>query len=239
IMEEPQSHVLKELESYTVKEAPPTVYYVPGFITETEEAYLLQQVYKAPKPKWTQLSGRRLQNWDPGGLPHPKGMLVEELPDWLKTYANKISALGAFSGKTANHVLVNEYKPGEGIMPHEDGPLYFPTVTTISLGSHTLLDFYRPISTAQEQEGVPQTEENRYLLSLLVEPRSLLVLRDDMYTRFLHGVRGVARDTVTESVANLRAVSAELGDSLSRGTRVSLTIRHVPRVLKFVVLLAI
>ncbi|MBN3319086.1 ALKB6 dioxygenase, partial [Atractosteus spatula] len=211
-------------------QAPPTVYYVPGFITETEEAYLLQQVYKAPKPKWTQLSGRRLQNW--GGLPHPKGMLVEELPDWLKTYANKISALGAFSGKTANHVLVNEYKPGEGIMPHEDGPLYFPTVTTISLGSHTLLDFYRPISIVQEQEGVPQTEENRYLLSLLVEPRSLLVLQDDMYTHFLHGIRGVARDTVTESVANLRAVPAEPGDSLSRGTRVSLTIRHVPRVLK-------
>ena len=29
--------------------------------------------------------------------------------------------------------------------PHHDGPLYHPVVTTISLGSHTLLDFYRPV----------------------------------------------------------------------------------------------
>lgn len=51
-----------------------------------------------------------------GGLPHPKGMLAEKLPDWLLKYTNKISSLGAFAGKAANHVLVNEYKPGEGIM---------------------------------------------------------------------------------------------------------------------------
>lgn len=30
--------------------------------------------------------------------------------------------------------------------PHEDGPLFYPVVSTISLGSHTFLDFYRPIS---------------------------------------------------------------------------------------------
>ena len=28
--------------------------------------------------------------------------------------------------------------------PHEDGPLYYPTVSTISLGSHTMLDLYKP-----------------------------------------------------------------------------------------------
>lgn len=28
--------------------------------------------------------------------------------------------------------------------PHEDGPLYYPTVSTISLGSHTMLDLYEP-----------------------------------------------------------------------------------------------
>ena len=32
------------------------------------------------------------------------------------------------------------------LQPHEDGPLYYPTVSTISLGSHTLLDFYRPLT---------------------------------------------------------------------------------------------
>ena len=36
------------------------------------------QVNSAPKPKWKQLSNRRLQNW--GGQPHPKGMIAEKLP---------------------------------------------------------------------------------------------------------------------------------------------------------------
>ncbi|XP_013992583.1 alpha-ketoglutarate-dependent dioxygenase alkB homolog 6 isoform X1 [Salmo salar] len=227
-MEHPCS-IFEDLERYVVKDAPPTVYYIPDFITEDEESQLLQQVYKAPKTKWTQLSNRRLQNW--GGLPRPKGMLGEKLPDWLLKYCERISALGAFAGKTANHVLVNEYKPGEGIMPHEDGPLYHPTVTTISLGSHTLLDFYRPIS-AQELDEVPQTEESRYLLSLLVRPRSLLILQDDMYQRLLHGIQGTHHDSLTERVANLLAAGVQPGATLTRGTRVSLTVRHVPIVMK-------
>ncbi|MEJ1286895.1 spectrin repeat containing nuclear envelope family member 4 [Cricetulus griseus] len=123
-------------------EAPPLIYYVPDFISKEEEDYLLRQVFNAPKPKWTQLSGRKLQNW--GGLPHPRGMVPERLPPWLQRYVDKVSDLSLFGGLPANHVLVNQYLPGEGIMPHEDGPLYYPTVSTISLGSHTVLDFYEP-----------------------------------------------------------------------------------------------
>ncbi|KAL2094184.1 hypothetical protein ACEWY4_008903 [Coilia grayii] len=220
--------ITEELKEHVVTTAAPTVYYISDFITEAEEQYLLQEVYKAPKPKWTQLSGRRLQNW--GGLPHPKGMLAEKLPDWLLKYTNRISALGAFAGKAANHVLVNEYKPGQGIMPHEDGPLYHPTVTTISLGSHTLLDFYRPVS--QSEADGPQTEEKRFLFSLLLQRRSLLVLQDDMYKHLLHGIQNTCEDTVTETVVNLSSAAAHLGQTLTRDTRVSLTIRHVPKVLR-------
>ncbi|KAG9340167.1 hypothetical protein JZ751_021892 [Albula glossodonta] len=215
-MEESSCQALKELEHYVVKDAPPCVYYIPEYITEAEEAYLLQQFWFRDRVRQ-------------GGLPHPKGMLAEKLPDWLQQYAEKISALGTFAGKTANHVLVNEYNPGQGIMPHEDGPLYYPTVTTISLGSHTVLDFYHPISDVQD---VPQTEESRFLLSLLVERRSLLILRDSMYKHFLHGIQGAAQDTLTDRVANLSLTSGYAGDCLTRGTRVSLTIRHVPKILK-------
>lgn len=227
------------LEAFRITQAPPTVYYFPNFITESEEALLFQQVYSAPKPKWVHLSGRKLQNW--GGLPHPRGMLTENLPDWLQKYAEKISCLGLFDGKVANHVLVNEYLPGEGIMPHEDGPLYFPTVTTISLGSHTMLDFYRPVSKEQEgdseQVTMPQTEEERHFLSLLVEARSLLVLREDMYVKYLHGIKNVSSDVITENVANVASCNTKPGEMLNRGTRVSLTVRHVPKVLKTTIFL--
>ncbi|KYO25339.1 alpha-ketoglutarate-dependent dioxygenase alkB-like protein 6 [Alligator mississippiensis] len=187
------------LDPFRVQEAPPAAYYVPDFISEAEEARLLQQVYAAPKPKWTQLSGRRLQNW--GGLPHPKGLVPEPLPPWLQYWVEEVSALGVFGGQAANHVLVNEYCPGQGIMPHEDGPLYFPTVTTVSLGSPTLLDFYRPVCTEvpgdEPQVPAAQTEEQRHVLSLLLEPRSLLVLREELYSRYLHGIRAATSDALT------------------------------------------
>ncbi|KAF3176880.1 hypothetical protein TWF225_008536 [Orbilia oligospora] len=38
-----------------------------------------------------------------------------------------------------NHVLINEYPPGTGISPHEDGGAYFPVVCTVSLGAHIIL----------------------------------------------------------------------------------------------------
>ncbi|XP_069765066.1 alpha-ketoglutarate-dependent dioxygenase alkB homolog 6 isoform X3 [Narcine bancroftii] len=166
-------------------------------------------------------------------------MLAEKLPDWLDKCTKKISSIGLFSGRAANHVLVNEYNPGEGIMPHEDGPLYFPTVTTISLGSQTLLDFYHPIKRENEKGEVcfPQTEENRYFLSLLLEPRSLLVLKDDMYLTYLHGIRPVSEDIITEKVANLNSCNSKLGAILTRTKRVSLTVRYVPKVLKTTILL--
>lgn len=57
-------------------------YYVPNFITEEQETYLIDKVNNAPKPKWCQLKNRRLQNW--GGIPHAKGLIPEKIPDVSK-----------------------------------------------------------------------------------------------------------------------------------------------------------
>ena len=70
------------LEDYKVSGAPATVFYIPDFISATEERNLLDQISKTPNPRWTQLANRRLQNW--GGVPHPKGMIAETMPVWLK-----------------------------------------------------------------------------------------------------------------------------------------------------------
>ncbi|KAF4691656.1 Alpha-ketoglutarate-dependent dioxygenase alkB 6 [Perkinsus olseni] len=41
-----------------------------------------------------------------------------------------------------NHALVNDYERGcGGIMPHEDGPAYFPVVLIVCLGSATVMQF--------------------------------------------------------------------------------------------------
>ena len=121
----------------------------------------------------------------------------------------------------------------KGIMPHEDGPMYYPTVTTISLGSYTLLDFYKPIS---EANGSDADINERYMFSIFVEPRSLLVLQDDMYKIYLHGIKEVKQDLIhKDKIINFdRVQNYSLEDSkiIDRDTRISLTIRYVPKVLK-------
>ncbi|RNA07706.1 alpha-ketoglutarate-dependent dioxygenase alkB -like protein [Brachionus plicatilis] len=219
------------LESFRLEECPRTCYYIPDFITKDEEENLIQNVNSVPKPKWTCLKNRRLQNW--GGIPGAKGMVPEQIPEWLKGPCKKIFDLGFFKEKAPNHILINEYLPGQGIMPHSDGPLYFPTVSTISLGSHTFLDFYKPIE--EDNHEFDSSLENRYAFSLLLEPRSLVVLQDEMYTVLMHGIKEIDRDLVEEKkIFNFKKLGNLYSESefLSRKTRISLTIRHVPKVLK-------
>lgn len=364
--------VAMKFEDYRVEMAPPSAYYIPNFITEEEEARLVQQIYAAPKPKWKELSHRRLQNW--GGLPHPRGMVAEHIPTWLQQHMDRIAELGAFKEKRPNHVLVNEYLAGQGIMPHEDGPMFYPTITTISLSSHTILDLYTPRppdhpangdqeekrmkeesekketeekedvkeeenhqrhsapedtnmkhkdnrenrmdeeeededrkqnhqqlppstpkdddtretnskenvkkqkmenddantneqATEESDHSQPSSLQNRYVGSLLLAPRSLLILQDSLYTSHLHGIAEVTEDVLTHHILNLdqhgkgggreskkqdgkedkwqeggrEEEKLDLkegeplytpGKTLTRGTRISLTIRHVPKVLK-------
>uniref|UniRef100_A0AAG5CTJ9 Fe2OG dioxygenase domain-containing protein n=1 Tax=Anopheles atroparvus TaxID=41427 RepID=A0AAG5CTJ9_ANOAO len=214
---------------YAVPDCPPSIYYVPNFITEEEETSILQAISKTPKPRWTQLSNRRLINY--GGIPHPKGMIAEDMPVWLTQYVMRINQLNIFEqGIEANHVLVNEYLPGQGIMPHLDGPLFYPTIATISCGSHTVLEYDRQIEMGPSDNTSLVRES---VTKVLIEPCSLLVVKEDMYHKYFHSIKEQEQDTIDGNIANLRLLSkGKLGDVLPRGTRVSLTIRHVPKTSK-------
>ncbi|XP_076249527.1 putative RNA/DNA demethylase ALKBH6 isoform X2 [Calliopsis andreniformis] len=165
--------------------------YVPNFITEQEELEIIKHVNNAPLPKWTQLSHRRLQNW--GGIPHPKGMIAEEIPS-----------------------------------AHTDGPLFYPIVTTINCGSHTFLDFYKRLDNSQPQQLNLE-------FSLLLERRSLLILQKDLYHHYLHSIAERDTDVISKSVVKNLTLCGEQyseGQILKRDTRLSLTIRHVPKTSK-------
>lgn len=205
---------------YKVKHIPPTVYYIPNFINKDHENTILHHVYSAPKPKWTCLSNRRVQDY--GGVPHKNGMIVEKIPYWLEEYMEKIDQIGLFEGHKTNHVLVNEYLPGQGIMAHSDGPLFYPTITTISCGSHTVLEF------------VKNNESREKVCDLLLQQRSLVIIKDDMYSEYLHSISERLEDTIDESVKNLNYCGEgyTVGKVIKRLKRVSLTIRNVPKVCK-------
>ena len=66
------------------------------------------------------------------------------------------------------------------------------------------------------------------MTSLLVEPRRLLVLQDEMYRKLLHGIEEIHEDKIDDKICNLDN-SAVIGSIIPRNTRISLTIRHVPK----------
>lgn len=98
-----------------------------------------------------------------------------------------------------------------------------------------------PVHVLFQEESVPEAASSdyasRFLTSVLVEPRSLILVKDDMYNKYLHGIDETSKDNLTSSIANLDITKAKLDDTLERQTRISLTIRVVPKVLKAKILL--
>lgn len=209
-----------DIEQFKITEGPPSAYYIPNFISTNEEKHILDNFYSVPKPKWTYLSNRRLQDY--GGVPSEKGMIPEKIPSWLNIYMNKIHELNIFEGKRPNQILINEYEPGQGIMQHSDGPLFYPTIATISCGSHTILEFSE------------NNESRKKVCDILLEPLSLIIIKDDLYSKFLHSISERKVDGLTEDCVNFPHFcgTRNIGDILERTTRVSVTIRNVPKVLK-------
>lgn len=108
---------------------PSSAFYIPDFISEDEERVILDKIANAPKPRWKQLTHRRLQTW-PSDL--VKNALIDApLPQWLEepVVSRLVSMpVSAEEGghifissphQRPNHVLINEYPPGVGIMPHK------------------------------------------------------------------------------------------------------------------------
>lgn len=208
-----------DIVKFKVENGPPTIYYIPNFITAEEESHILKNVYSTPKPKWTNLSHRRLQDY--GGVPHEKGLIPEKIPDWLQIYTKKIDKLNIFE-KPANQILINEYLPGQGIMPHTDGPIFYPTIATVTCGSHTVLEF------------LENTENRDKVCELLLERCSLVIVKDDLYSKYLHSISERCSDVLSAKCVNLNNCGRQfdVGKTLERSTRISLTIRNVPKVLK-------
>jgi alkylated DNA repair protein alkB family protein 6 len=130
---------------------------------------------------------------------------------------------------TPNHVLINEYLPGQGIMPHKDGAAYHGIVCTVSLGASLCLDIY-----GTKEDGTIEAEPR---WKIYQEPRSLLITADKMYTDFLHGIADRKEDVDLDqkTVANwdlLRAPEAIKDGRSERQTRTSLTYRDVIKVSK-------
>ncbi|KAI1106311.1 hypothetical protein F4804DRAFT_330493 [Jackrogersella minutella] len=228
------------LEQVRIASLPPAAYYISDFITHEEEAMILDKIASAPKPRWKQLTHRRLQTW-PSDLINNK-LMDAPLPAWLHDpivprlksirLSESPDSSDIFSDslhQTPNHVLINEYPPGIGIMPHKDGAAYHPVVCTVSLGASLCLNIYK-----SKDDG---TLDPNPVWRVLQEPRSLLITTSALYTDFLHGIADITEDVELSegTVTNwnlLRSPDDFADGSNIRKTRTSLTYRDVMKVSK-------
>lgn len=222
------------LQQFCIRGLPETSYYIPNFIDEAQEEYVLQEIAKLPNTRWKMLTHRRLLSL-PSQLTGSAGdtLLASDMPPFLtKGILDKMKDLKIFQASPhsePNHCLVNEYLPGQGIMPHEDGPAYFPLTATVSLASPIVLEIYE-----KNEDGERQPEATWRILQ---EPRSLLITTGNMYKDTLHGISGVEKDVDLgpDTIANwqmLGDTNAFEDGTANRETRVSLTYRDVIKVAK-------
>lgn len=191
---------------------------------------------------WERMQTRDTQEFGSSTrCPCGRGLLREELPQWQMNVITALHNLGVFHPVLypANSVRLNAYTPGQGIHPHLDGPVYFPRAAIVSLGSHCIFDFYPRYDLDEDERGFSWDRDKEVpagpdmppalkpSMSLLLEPGSLLVFSGDAFIHHRHGISAVESDEIGPQVRNAKDIGLSVGDTLNRGRRVSLTIRHL------------
>ncbi|KAK6356940.1 hypothetical protein TWF718_001278 [Orbilia javanica] len=276
---------LLSLENYSIKSLPRNAYYIPSFLTPSESTTLLGHISKHPWTTLThrRLQPHPAPLTPSGHLLTAKSLpefLVTPVVERILSlyFASSSPPSSSSSSPTGdsnesnegkkkegifttsphtrpNHVLINEYPPGTGISPHEDGGAYFPVVCTVSLGGHIILEVTPKKKKAHDENNDDddandqsnhtanetnkrEEEERRY--KIFQEPGSLLITMDEMYTQHLHGILPVEVDEGLDegTVANWGLLAEETRGRILEGggrvkreeVRISLTYRDVLKV---------
>lgn len=174
--------------------------YRPNYVTSATACDLLAEV---DARSWISLGsgGRRVQHYGYRYSYRTRTVTPDDfvgaLPPFLAELARRLHRETPFAA-VPDQVIVNEYHPGQGISAHIDCvPCFGPTIATISLG-------------AARDMQVHRRQPPQRALTLILEPRSLLVLHDETRYQWYHGIE--ARD---------------FDDAGILGRRVSLTFRTV------------
>jgi alkylated DNA repair protein alkB family protein 6 len=231
----------KRCDPVLVDAAPTAAIYpsVPRYST-----YFLQPLTHSqiPAQRWTHLTHRRLQA-HPSTLTKSNTLLASPLPGYLTNpVVQRFINLGIFDDtphQKPNHVLINEYKPGEGIMPHEDGSAYARVVATVSLGSTLCLEL-TPKPTSEDATSNDDAElvtKYKLPIRILQEPRSLLITTGEAYGELMHGIAPIEvdDDLTVDTIANWSLLAdpqtiVQAGGRNVREIRISLTYRDVLKV---------
>lgn len=175
--------------------------YIPNIITVTEERSLINSINME---SWLNDLKRRVQHYgykyDYRTRALNYSMFLGTLPLWCQPFIQKIRSRSLIS-ENPDQLIVNEYLSGQGIANHVDcQPCFGETIFSLSLGSTCLMDFINI--------------ETKEVKSVLLEPRSLLILSDKARYGWSHGIAARKSDQYK-------------GQIFYRKTRISLTFRKV------------
>jgi len=252
--QEPKKEVIKKLDKmvevppmlepkwnpHSIKGDVSDVHYVRNFLEPRQVEEFERMIDKTCE--WERMMTRDTQEFGSSAkCPCGRSLLRVELPQWQNTMVSAIHALGIFHPVLypANSVRINAYTPGQGIYPHLDGPVYYPRAAIVTLGSQCVFDFYPRLTVDENKSGfswdrdkeVPAAPElppgTKPALSLVLEPGSLLVFSWNSFIHHRHGIAAVEEDEITSKVRNAKDIGLTVGDRLSRGRRVSITVRHL------------
>lgn len=196
----------KKLFPTEVKKLPvPGMRYIRDFLTPEQEASLLADI---DAREWDTELARRVQQYgykfehrpaDKGDKNDARLEIGAPLPQFVKDIGDML-ANGKYVEKP-DQVIINEYKPGQGIRQHIDNPAaYDDGIVSISLGSPVVMEF--------------EHKESGEKASWQLEPRSLLIFTKDSRSTWTHGIAQRSED-IWE------------GKTFQRERRVALTLRKV------------
>ena len=176
--------------------------YKEDYIDEWEQTQLLHHI---DEQQWLSDLKRRVQHYgfkyDYKARQVNLDMRIDHLPKWLQTLGRKLKE-DCYMPKEPDQVIVNEYKPGQGIASHIDcAPCFEDTIVSLSLISACVMDFTNKLD---ESKKIP----------VWLAPRSIIVLKDEARYEWFHGI-APRRSDIWD------------GQKYERQRRISLTFRKV------------
>ena len=176
--------------------------YIQDYINEREHEWLLSQI---DKQEWLEDLKRRVQHYgfkyDYKARKVDLNHRIGDLPKWLQPLNQRLHKEG-YMLEGADQVIVNEYKPGQGIASHIDcEPCFENTIVSLSLGSGCIMNFTNKSDKTQK-------------VKVWLAPRSIIVLSNEARYKWRHGIAARKSDEWE-------------GHKYARGCRVSLTFRKV------------
>lgn len=175
--------------------------YLPEFLSAEAQESLLQAIDQQP---WLADLKRRVQHYgykyDYRAKAVDRSMHLGPVPAWADAIGSLLVE-GSLIPRRPDQVIVNEYEPGQGISSHVDcEPCFGGVIASLTLGGSCVMNF------TERATG--------RVVPVFMEPRSLVVLKDDARYLWLHGIPARKSDTY-------------LGQMYPRTRRVSLTFRTV------------